>query len=281
MIENNMNANNELQKEVNMQEEHSKGLTKSFWKKVEKYIRESNILLKVIGIISGLCSACYFIQNILFKINCEKLYGIPASYFSYNADHNIIVIIDLIFVIGMFFYAYFLENDSKQLKGVYIADWLYKLGTGFVIGYFCVCIYYNMIKKYVIESNAIIDILIVISFFIVFLCGTASIFIALGKKIKMLFFSVFVIAVTLMVITCGVINELNLLNKEKTAYEFVKIEDEEFAILSKVDDKILVVPFEYDQTGKCHIKTSQYTFKNKYEGTYYYVDFNYYPIIEK
>lgn len=61
----------------------------------------------------------------------------------------------------------------------------------------------------------------------------------------------------------------------------MEIEDQQYAILSKVDDKILVVPCEYDETGKCHIKTSEYTFKDKYEGTYSYKDLNSYPIIEK
>ena len=68
---------------------------------------------------------------------------------------------------------------------------------------------------------------------------------------------------------------------EKTADEFIKIKNEEYVILSKVDDKVLVVPFEFDKGGKCHLLTSQYSFKNKYEGTYYYIDLNQYPIIKK
>ncbi|WP_443656475.1 hypothetical protein, partial [Faecalibacillus faecis] len=65
------------------------------------------------------------------------------------------------------------------------------------------------------------------------------------------------------------------------ADEFIKIKNEEYVILSKVDDKVLVVPFEFDKGGKCHLLTSQYSFKNKYEGTYYYIDLNQYPIIKK
>ena len=49
----------------------------------------------------------------------------------------------------------------------------------------------------------------------------------------------------------------------------------------KLMTKFLVVPFEFDKGGKCHLLTSQYSFKNKYEGTYYYIDLNQYPIIKK
>lgn len=40
------------------------------------------------------------------------------------------------------------------------------------------------------------------------------------------------------------------------------------------------MPFEFDKGGKCHLLASQYSFKNKYEGTYYYIDLNQYPIIK-
>lgn len=93
---------------------------------------------------------------------------------------------------------------------------------------------------------------------IVFICGTIAIFVIFGKKHKYKKFCAVVIFVTVMVMIIGILHEINLLNKEKTAYEFIKIENEEYVILSKVDDKVLVVPFEFDQGGKCHLLTSQY-----------------------
>lgn len=276
-----MNTNNELQEDIKLQDEYLKIEKKSFGDKVKKYIKESEFLSKLIVIIPSVYAAIYFVQNLIYKINCENLYGIPANYFRYNSDHNIIVILDLIFVIGMFFYAYFLDKDKKQLKMDYITDWLYKLGTGLLTAIVCSAIYFEMVEKLIMKNNIFIDIIILILFIVIFICGTASIFVVFGKKHKYVKICAFIVAVPLMVTIFGIVHELNPLNKEKTAYEFVKIEDEEYAVLSKVDDKILIVPFEYDQLGKCHIKTAEYSFKNKYEGTYYYKDFKYYPIIEK
>ena len=103
----------------------------------------------------------------------------------------------------------------------------------------------------------------------------------MAKKHKYKKLCAVVVFVTVMVMIIGILHEINPLNKEKTADEFIKIKNEEYVILSKVDDKVLVVPFEFDKGGKCHLLTLQYSFKNKYEGTYYYIDLNQYPIIKK
>lgn len=206
------------------------------------------------------------------------MYGIPSSYFSYNADHNILVALCIGFVIGMFAYTYFVEKASKKTKMDYVGDWLYKIGTGLIIG---IAMYYNIAEIFIKSNNAIINVINIFFIILVFVCGTASVFVIFGKQHKFKKLSTFVVFVTLLVLVFGFVKELYRLDKAKTAYEFVEIEDQQYAILSKVDDKILVVPCEYDETGKCHIKTSEYTFKDKYEGTYSYKDLNSYPIIEK
>ncbi len=147
----------------------------------------------------------------------------------------------------LFIYSYFCENNSKLTKFDYVGDWLSKFVTGSITGLLNVSIYAGVIEKFIYKNNVIIDVAIMM----------------------------------VMVMIIGILHEINPLNKEKTAYEFIKIKNEEYVILSKVDDKVLVVPFEFDQGGKYHLLTSQYSFKNKYEGTYYYIDLNQYPIIKK
>lgn len=144
-----------------------------------------------------------------------------------------------------------------------------------------VSIYAGVIEKFIYKNNVIIDVAIMMVMVIVFICGTISVFVIFGKKHKYKKLCAVVVFVTVMVMIIGILHEINPLNKEKTAYEFIKIKNEEYVILSKVDDKVLVVPFEFDQGGKYHLLTSQHSFKNKYEGTYYYIDLNQYPIIKK
>lgn len=116
----------------------------------------------------------------------------------------------------------------------------------------------GVIEKIIYKNNAIIDIVIMMVMVIVFICGTISVFVIFGKKHKYKKLCAVVVFVTVMVMIIGILHEINPLNKEKTAYEFIKIKNEEYVILSKVDDKVLVVPFEFDQGGKCHLLTSQY-----------------------
>ena len=65
----------------------------------------------------------------------------------------------------------------------------------------------------------------------------------MAKKHKYKKLCAVVVFVTVMVMIIGILYEINPLNKEKTADEFIKIKNEEYVILSKVDDKVLVVPF--------------------------------------
>lgn len=181
----------------------------------------------------------------------------------------------------LFIYSYFCENNSKLTKFDYVGDWLSKFVTGIITGLLNVSIYAGVIEKFIYKNNAIIDVAIMMVMVIVFICGTISIFVIFGKKHKYKKLCAVVVFVTVMVMIIGILHEINPLNKEKTADEFIKIKNEEYVILSKVDDKVLVVPFEFDKGGKCHLLTSQYSFKNKYEGTYYYIDLNQYPIIKK
>ena len=77
---------------------------------MKNYISKANTLSKLIVTISSFYATFYFIENIIFRFKCEKLYGIPADYFSYNAEHNILVILDVVFVIGLYFYSFFMRT---------------------------------------------------------------------------------------------------------------------------------------------------------------------------
>lgn len=270
-----------MEHQNNLQEGQNEGRDKFLLGKLKNYINKTEFISKFVVIIPALYAALYFFQNIIYKFNCENLYGISSSYFSYNADHNILVVLCIGFVIAMFAYTYFIEKASKKTKMDYVGDWLYKIGTGLIIGIVCIAMYSNIAEIFIKSNNTIINAINILFIVLVFACGTASVFVVFGKQHKLKKLSTFIVLATLLVLVFGFVKELYPLDKAKTAYEFVEIENKQYAILSKVDDKILVVPCEYDETGKCHIKTSEYTFKDKYEGTYSYKDLNSYPIIEK
>lgn len=105
-----MDKNNGLQEINNAKEAESIEKNNTFLEKIKKYLNDANFLSKSIVTITAIYAAFYFIQNVFYKFNCEKLYGIPANYFSYNSDHNILVIIATVIVIAMFAYVYFFSK---------------------------------------------------------------------------------------------------------------------------------------------------------------------------
>ena len=204
--------------------EKEKEEDKSFLKKIKEFLKEEKILSKLIVTIPAIYAAIYFMQNIFYKFTCENLYGIPAEYFRYNSDHNILVILAVAVVIGMFVYVYDKEKASKVLKLDYISDWLYKLAIGLITGMVCLSLYCGIVKKYVEKDNLVIDIIILILLFLVFICGTASVFVVFSKKHRYPWVSAVIIAVTLLSATFGIVHEIIPFDGEKNKYEFVEIE---------------------------------------------------------
>lgn len=68
--------------------------------------------------------------------------------------------------------------------------------------------------------------------------------------------------------------------KDNTKYEFVTY-DNEYVVLSRYDNKLLVVPYEVDDDGRYIFKTNQYQFKEPYDTIYKYIDIGDSPQIKK
>ena len=276
-----MDKNNGLQEINNAKEAESIEKNNTFLEKIKKYLNDANFLSKSIVTITAIYAAFYFIQNVFYKFNCEKLYGIPAIFFSYNSDHNILVIIATVIVIAMFAYVYFFQKSNKLSKIDYICDWLYKFGTGLITGMYCVMLCLKFCGNYIEKGDLIIDIIIGALMVIAFICGTLSVFVVFSKTQKYPRISAIITTITIIIFVLGFFYEIIPINKEKKTYEFVNIEDTDYIILSKIDDKILVASYEIDEDNIYHIITYNYKFKNKYEGEYYYIDLKSPPIIEK
>lgn len=146
---------------------------------------------------------------------------------------------------------------------------------------YCVMLCLKFCGNYIEKGDLIIDIIIGALMVIAFICGTLSVFVVFSKTQKYPRISAIITTITIIIFVLGFFYEIIPINKEKKTYEFVNIEDTDYIILSKIDDKILVVSYEIDEDNIYHIITYNYKFKNKYEGEYYYIDLKSPPIIEK
>ena len=74
-------------------------------------------------------------------------------------------------------------------------------------------------------------------------------------------------------------SDLNIENKTK--YEFVKYECDEYVVLSEYNDKVLLVPFQVDEDGRYIFNTGEYIFKELDSGIFEYRNLGCPPDIEK
>lgn len=79
----------------------------------------------------------------------------------------------------------------------------------------------------------------------------------------------------------GTIFKLGISVEDKTKYEVVTIDEEDYVVLSEHDDKILVVLYEVKENGEYIFDTSKYWFYEKYQGIHRYINLKYCPEISK
>ena len=62
--------------------------------RIVKYLDNMEMTQKIVkiipGILLGIYTIIHYIQNLLYKIECENKYGIPMDYFDYKSNKNIV-----------------------------------------------------------------------------------------------------------------------------------------------------------------------------------------------
>ena len=103
------------------------------------------------------------------------------------------------------------------------------------------------------------------------------------KWIKIVINCVFIFSfvISLLLMIYGTIFKLGISIEDKTKYEVVTIDEEDYVVLSEHDDKILVVLYEVKENGEYIFDTSKYWFYEKYQGTHRYINLKYCPEISK
>lgn len=283
-----------------------KNRRKKITEKKEKKSFDNYIVLckLIITIILGLFTALYPILNTIYKINyqskCEKFYCIPGEYFNSNINNALlylscIVILVLISIMPAFMKKYF-EKTEDLTKGQLAEAAVISVGIGMEMGLFNV---YNLdiIMKKTYKTNVIFysinkwinnNVNFIVILVVVF--GSLSILgITLIDKIKCIQWNwiknvVFIgltisLTTSVLLMLYGTIFKLSISIENKTKYEFVTYDNDEYVILSSYDEKLLIIPFEINENGHYIFKTDQYLFSERYGGRYQYRDIKYSPKI--
>lgn len=253
-----------------------------------------------IAIILGVCVSLYPILNsfykILYRIECEKFYALPGKYFDANIDNRLLYlgcIIILVFIsIAPALMKRYYEKKGNLTKAYLLDAAFLSIIIGVEIGLLNV---YNLIEimkqtyktnrfygfiNNFLNNNSYITIIVII------ILGTISVLgITLLKEIKsvrwkwinnlvcaVLYVS---LGISVLLLLYGTMFKLSISIEYKTKYEFVKYDNAEYVVLSSYNDKLLIVPFEVDESGRYTFLTSQYLFGEPYDGVFQYKQIEY------
>lgn len=285
-------------------------MSKKVKKNIEKQGKNSfvNYIIskkELITIMIGLCATLYPIVNTVYKImyqnECEKFYGIPGKYFDSDIDNRLLYLLCIIILLFMGIMPTLLkkyyEKKDKLTKGNLVEAIFLSVIIGIELG--CINVYnlieimkqtyrtcevFQKINNW-LDNHAYFTVTVVIILGSISVLGLTlmehlkNIKCNITKSVVCVILSVSLIA-SLVVMVYGTIFKLSISIKDKSKYEFVMYNEEEYVVLSTYEEKILIIPFEIDEKEQYIFKTSQYLFINQDKGLYKYKNIKYSPIVD-
>lgn len=285
-------------------------MSKKVKKNIEKQGKNSfvNYIIskkELITIMIGLCATLYPIVNTVYKImyqnECEKFYGIPGKYFDSDIDNRLLYLLCIIILLFMGIMPTLLkkyyEKKDKLTKGNLVEAIFLSVIIGIELG--CINVYnlieimkqtyrtcevFQKINNW-LDNHAYFTVTVVIILGSISVLGLTlmehlkNIKCNIVKSVVCVILSVSLIA-SLVVMVYGTIFKLSISIKDKSKYEFVMYNEEEYVVLSTYEEKILIIPFEIDEKEQYIFKTSQYLFINQDKGLYKYKNIKYSPIVD-
>lgn len=252
-------------------------MSKKVKKNIEKQGKNSfvNYIIskkELITIMIGLCATLYPIVNTVYKImhqnECEKFYGIPGKYFDSDIDNRLLYLLCIIILLFMGIMPTLLkkyyEKKDKLTKGNLVEAIFLSVIIGIELG--CINVYnlieimkqtyrtcevFQKINNW-LDNHAYFTVTVVIILGSISVLGLTlmkylkNIKCNIVKSVVCVILSVSLIA-SLVVMVYGTIFKLSISIKDKSKYEFVMYNEEEYVVLSTYEEKILIIPFEIDE----------------------------------
>lgn len=270
------------------------------WSFIEKINENKETITFVMGLVAALYPIFNYVHNIFYQWDCEKFYGIPGKYF-HSTISNTLIYLGCIFVFLVICATPIIIKKYYEKKEIYTTgSKLYVIFQtvvlGIVFGLFNVLNTLEVMQQtygvsslsmnfnnFLIKNRMIMMITIIVMGVITLLGITLiddvkSIKSELIRKIFGVIF-VFLFMFNFLLMFYGIILKLSTKVEDKTKYEFVVIEEDEYVVLSEHGDKMLIVPYEINENGQYIFNTSKYWFCEEYQGTYKYIDMKLCPEI--
>lgn len=231
----------------------------------------------IFTIITGVYYISNYVYNQTYKRNSQVYYGIPSKYFQGSIEDKVFYLILLIILIGIIFsslvYKKFIKNRTDKFTNILIA--CMAVVMGFTLSFLNIKNMFDIIKS--IENNKVaifvnnhileVSILIVIFSLIGIICVTYidEIESKLNDKWKKYFniFIMLIFSIFSIMLIKAIFIKFSYNAESKTIYETTIYEDKNMAILSDLDDKVLIVEYETNENRETILKTYNYIIVDK------------------
>lgn len=234
------------------------------------------------GFIFTIMGGVYFVANYLYnqryKQKNQSYYGIPSKYFQGSIEDKVFYLILVIILICIIFSSLLLLYNIKNRTDKIIDRLMVKI-TAFAMGVvFWILNIKNLFdiieiieknKFAIFVNNHIFGVSMIIAMFSVvgIICITYNDEIGskLNEKWKKYFnmfaWVIFGLSFIILIVALGVKFSYNA--ESKTIYETIVYEDKNMAILSDLDDKVLIVEYEINENKETILKTYNYMIVDK------------------
>lgn len=234
------------------------------------------------GFIFTIMGGVYFVANYLYnqryKQKNQSYYGIPSKYFQGSIEDKVFYLILVIILICIIFSSLLLLYNIKNRTDKIIDRLMVKI-TAFAMGVvFWILNIKNLFdiieiieknKFTIFVNNHIFGVSMIIAMFSVvgIICITYNDEIGskLNEKWKKYFnmfaWVIFGLSFIILIVALGVKFSYNA--ESKTIYETIVYEDKNMAILSDLDDKVLIVEYEINENKETILKTYNYMIVDK------------------
>nr|WP_288652289.1 hypothetical protein [uncultured Faecalibacillus sp.] len=263
-----------------------KKIIKEYIKKIGK--EKIAIIVSIITIVTvGFNFFKTVYNDFIYQASCERFYGIPKYYFSYNLNDKLywllLTSIAIIICLTPRIIKKHCYSSSKTFNRIikYIFIFLCCMSLWVVISLFLnIIVSYNY-RDFILDGivylvntyrNVMSVVFLLFSFFTILFLYDINGFLktARYKKIVLIIF-LFSFGMCSNILLFGSISQITSTIDQKTKYEFITVDDNEYVILSEYKGKFLVVSFEKDR-GEYIFNTNQYKFINMNQGLITYKD---------
>lgn len=288
-------------KEIIMNEINKKESNNSNMVFEERFMKKWKIVVSIFGGFAAGYPVINTIYNKIYQNKCEEYYQIPRQYFHENVEDRLIylcfIIIFLLICISPIVVRKILAKKKKANIDIPLEFSIIALGMGGTIGILNILNFVEIVEKtyninfiftkisiFLLDHSISVMVVLVLLGYVsmawmLFSQGIAKIKFRWAKAIITIvcFVATFI---NVLLLLLGTVSKLRVDIENQVSYEIVQVYDDKYVVLSEIDDKLLVVPYEINENDIYIFKSGKYSFVDKYEGSYTYITMPDNPIID-